>query len=722
MSLSLFPAIRLLCRTVNARHFWPVVVLLLACFGAVLVVLAVTTRAQDDLQAAQETQALQNAVQSLKHNIRHDLQDYAKWDDAVRHISKNLDADWVDDNVVAYLGRQQGYEQILVLDARNRAIFEFARNPAEVSEAKIVSDPELLRSAKRVRNMPQTGSPIEAGFSRVNGKLINYAVAAVVPLTSKVTIPANLPSHILILADTVDNGKLAHLNENLRLSDFRLTLGHPNAALRSLALTDTDGSVLGWLQWSPRRPGTDLLRRVAPIIIGLAICSVLAALLILQNGLRAVEAVRQSELRARHHADHDALTGLPNRRALLSRISAQLALGDDPTLLFMDMDGFKDANDVYGHAAGDLLLKEAAARLLLCTQGAFVARAGGDEFAVLLSGDKSHEADTICERIIDAVRLPFSIGHYTVTLGISIGCARGEMLGAEGQDELIRRADVAMYCAKNDGKNCKRTYAPALDEGHLLRMKLESDLRAAIERDELYVHFQPIVSAAHNIMVGVEALVRWRHPEHGDVPPDVFIPIAELSGLINAVGKHVLRHACLSVRETALELAVNISPVQFWDRNLLDDVRDVLQETGFPPERLELEITESLLLRRPDKAAEVISGLRSLGIRIALDDFGTGYASIGYLQRLKLDRIKIDKAFVAPLGNEERACEMILSIVALANAFDAQVTAEGVETESQAQIAKVAGCSRMQGWYFGKPVAAGKLIALLDPRLISNVA
>ncbi|WP_395397210.1 putative bifunctional diguanylate cyclase/phosphodiesterase [Novosphingobium sp. BL-8A] len=688
--------------------------LLVACFGSVLVLLEITTRAQDDLQRQREEQALQGAVRSLALGVLRDLQDYAKWDDAVRHISMGLQPAWVDDNVVAYLGRIQGYEHIFILNDRDRTIYSFNQPDPAPFAAHERLGPAFARSIGQVRKMPRSGSPIQAGFSRTGNSVVSYATAAIVPLTPKITVPADKPTHMLVIAHAIDERVLGRITQELRLSNVRLSLVQPDPASASIALQGTDGTPVGWLEWTPHKPGTRLLEQVAPAIVVLGLLSLAAAVLILQNGSRAIEAIRQSELRARHHADHDSLTGLPNRRALLSRISTHLAVGDDLVLLFMDLDGFKDANDVYGHAAGDLLLKEAAARIRRIAKGELVARAGGDEFAVLLTCDMAGQAGSICESIIQSFQAPFVIGSYRVILGISIGCADAEDVGAEGQDELMRRADVAMYAAKGDGKNCTRRYATSLDEGHLLRMKLERDLQASIARKELYVCYQPIVAADTAEVVGVEALVRWRHPEHGDVPPDVFIPIAELSGLINAVGRQVLYQACLAMRETALELAVNISPVQFWDHNLLEDVRHALQETKFPPERLELEITESLLLRRPDKAAQVINRLRELGIRIALDDFGAGYASIGYLQRLKLDRIKIDKAFIAPLSNDARSREMMLSMVALASAFDAQVTAEGIETAEQARIARAAGCTRMQGWYFGRPATGQDLCASLD--------
>jgi diguanylate cyclase (GGDEF)-like protein len=380
----------------------------------------------------------------------------------------------------------------------------------------------------------------------------------------------------------------------------------------------------------------------------------------------------------------------------------------------MDLDGFKDSNDVYGHAAGDLLLKEAAARIRATAPGVLVARAGGDEFAVLFADPAEGAVSRTADAILEAFRKPFAIGAYRVTIGISLGCAGAEAGTSEDHDELMRRADVAMYAAKAEGKHCVRIYSPVLDDGHLMRMRLEKDLAASVAAGEIFVLYQPIVHSVSKDIVAVEALARWRHPEHGDVPPDVFIPIAEMSGLISELGRQVLLQACRAMRHVDVELAVNLSPAQFWDGALLRDVDRVLKETGFPPERLELEITESLLLSRPDKAAKVIDGLRARGIRIALDDFGTGFASIGYLQRLTLDRIKIDKTFIGPLGHDPKSRDMLVSIIGIAKALDLMVCAEGVETIVQSEMARLSGCTRLQGWLFGKAVPIGEIRYLID--------
>lgn len=700
---SKFPVNRFdLRRYVPPQYFWPVLLLLLICFGCVFLLLYVSTRSQDTNQHQREEQALTSAFRNAAEMVQHDLQDYGKWDDAVRNTQGVISNDWVEDNIVAYLGRTQGYSQILILDGLNQPIYSFGRTDGQTDRVSEVLGRTAQDKLRILRNIPTQNGPIISGYSRVNDTIFIYSAAAIVPLTNKVELPPG-PTKILMIAREVDPAFLRKTTDELHLQDVRLQMeaGSPD----TIELHGVDGAPVARVAWTPQNPGTDLLRQLAPWLGLLVLFAVSTAALIVRHGGRAVEALKQSELRTRHHAFHDLLTGLPNRRALVDEISDRLAAGAQINLLYMDLDGFKDANDVYGHPAGDLLLKEASQRIQLAAPNSLVARAGGDEFAVLLLGTTTSKATEICELILKSFRSPFEIGAYRVTLGISIGCARNIEIRKDGQDELMRRADVAMYAAKSEGKNRSCHYTPALDEGHIMRMRLERDLQEAVETGTILAHYQPIVDAHSHNIVAYEALARWSHPNHGNVPPDVFIPIAEMNGLISAIGRQVLLQACSAMRDRGADLAVNLSPAQFWDRNLVQDVQEVLRVTGFPPNRLELEITESLLIRRPEKAAEVIERLHLLGIKIALDDFGTGFASIGYLQRLKFDRIKIDKAFIAPLESDPKSREMLLSIVTLARAFDVEVCAEGVETLRQAEVARVAGCARLQGWLFGRPMS-----------------
>lgn len=664
------------------------------------------------MQLGREQQALSSALGTATAMARRDLQDYAKWDDAVRHISLRFEPEWIDDNVAAYLGPIQGYSKIFVLDERNRTVYDFRERQPDENAAVRALGPEFVKSVAAVRAMPMSGSPIVSGFTRANGKLLLFSTAAVVPLTQKVRLRGSA-TKLIVIARYLDKPLLSELAKDLNLRNVRLVPGASASGRQAIAVKAADGTRLASLEWSSHRPGSVLRRKLEPALGLLLLLGLLAAGLILRRGGKAVADLRQSELRARHLSDHDALTGLPNRRALVARIGELSASGDGLALLFMDLDGFKDANDVYGHGAGDLLLRHAAGRIREAAGAAFVDRAGGDEFAVLLAPAGEGEAGRLCQDILAAFAEPFAIGAYHIRLGVSIGFVE-EPSASNRHDELLRRADVAMYAAKAAGKNCARNYRPSLDESHLQRLRLEDDLREAIERNSIYVLYQPIVDTRSDRIVAVEALARWSHRVHGEVPPDVFIPIAEMSGLINDIGRQVLKVACQEMRETDLELAVNLSPAQFWDGALLSDVGTILEETRFPPERLELEITESLMLRRPQIAADVIDRLRALGIRIALDDFGTGFASIGYLQQLKLDRLKIDKTFIAPIDRDPQARDMLVSITGLAKACNLEVCAEGVETQMQAEVAQLAGCTRLQGWRYGRAQTAEDIMRMSE--------
>lgn len=692
---------------VPTQYLWPILSILGSCFGCMLGLLYISTAAQDDLQRQRDLQSVEASLEMTSQMVVHDLQDYAKWDDAVRHIAAKFEPEWVDDNVAAYLGRTQGYTHVMVLDSRDRTIYAFQGNGNRPANAHAILGPSLNSALAKVRAMSPAGAPILGGVARAGDKIYSYSVAAVVPLTDKVLLPDG-PTHIILIAQELNGSFIRKIEQQHHLQRLSLDLGDRQPAAEAVALRDLDGRRVGWMHWSPRLPGTVLRHQVLPGFISIAVLALIAAGVILRRGRNTIDALQRSEESAQHNANHDPLTGLPNRRAMVNRLRSTMDKGKQVSLLFMDLDGFKDANDVYGHAAGDELLRQAAARItdvVATASDAFVARAGGDEFAMALNDTSQAESDRIAAAILESFQQPFVLGDYSTAIGVSIGLAHCKAGEGGGEGELMRRADVAMYAAKAEGKKCFRRYEAGMDQDHDLRKRMEADLHCAVAQGEIVVVFQPIVDAVSGRTVSIEALSRWTHPVHGEVPPDVFIPLAEMSGLIGALGRHVLTRACLQALDWDVNVAVNLSPAQFWDRNMADEVRDVLAVTGFPAERLELEITESYLLRRPEAAALIIDELRNLGVRIALDDFGTGFASIGYLRRLSFDRIKIDKSFVAPLGRDVKAAELFASIVALGGALGLKVTAEGVETQDQADVVRLAGCDRIQGWLFGRPMA-----------------
>ena len=708
-------------RYLPMQYLLPVLLLLVTSFGCMLALLFHITAMQDQIQRSREIQFARGAFDNAANLVLRDLQDYAKWDEAVLHLTQHFDADWADDNVSAYLGVVQGYDHVYVLDGQDRPIYAFSAGK------RLAAAPDVARGLghaftaglRKVRQMDPTGAPILSGFSRAGDRLFIYSVAQVVPLTGKIASPPG-PPHLLVIAMEMDQAWLNNLPAAVR-HGRQITFTRPDSSDggdTAIVLPGHDGRMVARVAWTAVKPGIALRRQLVPGSILIALIALLAAGAILSRARNGLNALRASEARALHHAHHDNLTGLPNRRVILGTLAEAIARGDATVLIYMDLDGFKEANDVYGHPVGDEVLRQAAQRIAdAASDAALVARTGGDEFAIVMIAPTDEAVKSIVGRVMSAFSTPFETGGYNITVGISIGSAAG---GNELEpDELVRRADVAMYSAKGGGKHRWCAYEPSMDVEHLRRRQLESDLRRAIRGGEIGVAFQPIVDARSNAIVSVEALARWSHPEFGEVAPDVFIEVAEKSGLINDLGRHVLAVACRVVRDWDVDLAVNLSPAQFWDHEVGEIVREVLAETGFSPLRLELEITEGYLLRRPEAAQFILEELKALGVRIALDDFGTGFASIGYLQRLSFDRIKIDRSFITASVKDARAAEMVRAIIVLANALNLPVTAEGIETSEQAALARLAGCSRLQGWLFGRPLTAEQMAELLNVSLQS---
>ncbi|WP_238995800.1 putative bifunctional diguanylate cyclase/phosphodiesterase [Sphingomonas solaris] len=710
----------MLRRHFPTQYLIPIVLLLGSSFGCLTALLFHTTIVQDRMERHREVELVTNGFAASAEMVKHDLQDYARWDDAVRHLVHRFDPAWADGNISAYLGVVQAYSHVLVLDEHGRAIYDFSggrHRPAGFDPAALLG-PGLAAGAARVRRIGPAGNPVVNGFTRMGDRLYVFSAAAIMPLTDKVTLPPG-PVRLLVLADRIDQpylDALAARNHSPRLSLHEIAPddGGPDEAAR-MRLHDAAGTPIGTIRWQATTPGSELRRQMLPGFALVVLIALAAAALILRRARTGMESLRGSKARALHQALHDPLTGLGNRRAVMERLDAcETAVA----LLYMDLDGFKETNDVYGHAAGDALLMEAARRIAAAAGEAdLVARSGGDEFAIVLCAPGPAVVERIADAILAAFHAPFAVGGYSVSAGISIGIVMSS--GRIVTDELIRRADVAMYAAKANGKDCRLAYHPALDEEYDERRRLENDLRATIAAGGIAVVFQPIVEARAGRVVGVEALARWNHPRHGPVSPELFVRVAERSGLINDLGRSVLVTACREAIGWNVDLAVNLSPAQFWDRMLVERIEAALAETGFPADRLELEITESYLLRRPDAAEEILVRLRALGIRIALDDFGTGFASIGYLQRLSFDRIKIDRSFVTHVVEQARAADMARAIVVLAEALDLPVTAEGIETEGQAAIMRLTGCSRLQGWLFGRPMPPAEMGRWLAQRSLA---
>jgi diguanylate cyclase (GGDEF)-like protein len=427
---------------------------------------------------------------------------------------------------------------------------------------------------------------------------------------------------------------------------------------------------------------------------------------------------RRAEEQIRHLAHYDALTDLPNRALFHERLKEELThVGPDQQLavLYIDIDEFKNVNDSLGHQIGDELLKSVSKSL--CRQAhpnEFIARLGGDEFAVMQTAAKDQaEITDLVERVFEAIRTPFECHGHHVTTDASVGVAVASQTGLH-IDQILKNADLAMYAAKSAGRRTWRFFEPEMDARVKARRMLETEMRQALLEGAFEVHYQPCVSLHDNRITGCEALVRWRHPERGMISPAEFIPIAEETGLINELGEWVLTTAC---KEAAawpgdIKLAVNVSPVQFKSGTLALKIAAALAASRLPARRLELEITEAVLIRDDDAALAVLHQLRSIGVRIALDDFGTGYSSLSYLQRFPFDTIKIDRCFVNDITSKGGA-SIVQAVVNIAAARDMMTLAEGVETSQQRDLLRTLGCTEMQGFLFSPAIPASDIRRLL---------
>jgi diguanylate cyclase (GGDEF)-like protein/PAS domain S-box-containing protein len=436
---------------------------------------------------------------------------------------------------------------------------------------------------------------------------------------------------------------------------------------------------------------------------------------------------RATEKRIQYLAYYDALTELPQRALLQDRLENALAgarrNGERVALMFLDLDMFKSINDSFGHSFGDSVLKSVANRIKDCVREQdTVARVGGDEFIILLSNAEDGTAAAIAaERIANAINTTFVIQAQSLNLSCSIGVSIFPEHGADSET-LIKNADVAMYCAKSDGRNKVRFFTSEMNAEAVELLTMDKNLRLALERKEFFLVYQPQIEIETGKITGLEALIRWHHPELGLVLPGRFISIAENNGLIVPIGEWVLRTACAQARKWqddglgAVPVAVNVSAAQFRQEGFTGLIRRVLNETGLSPQCLELELTESLLLSNADVVFETLRDLKSLGLQLAIDDFGTGYSSLSYLKHLPVDKLKIDRSFIREIAVDSDDAAITTAIISMAKSLHLKVIAEGVETEAQMSFLRGHQCDEIQGYYFSKPVPADEAASILSGR------
>ena len=660
--------------------------------------------------------SVEGAVQSSISRVMTLVVDNAIWDDAVyKTYPPNLDSRWLYDTWGAGFKVNNLYDGTFVLDENFNILWGAFHSLPYTGRDLSFFGRGMRALIDSHRAGLASGRQNAAGITRTREGIAFVAIGLIRPMTGRLQVTDSTRRYLLITRH-LNPALLNELGETFQIDSLHYTA--TNTGPYSVPLRSAAGEVLGYLNWQPRLPGAEAATASSPQLRKIVVLAAgLILLFILLSSLGLYKLAR-GEKQERANALTDWLSHLPNRRALLEKLEQGnvRSAGYVKTVVFIDLDGFKDVNDIYGHDTGDALIVHVARVLQKqVPDGGMLARLGGDEFAMTVGGDDAEaRASAFAHRALESLNAPIQIGSRTIYIGASVGIASSS-LARETSSELFRRADIAMYHSKSSGKGRITRYDAALNAARERQLSIENEIRCGLERQEFEVWYQPIVDARTLTLCGVEALVRWPRRPQGELKPDAFIAIAESSGLIYALGQFVLRRACADLQALSdLTLSVNISPAQFRDPEFENKVAQVMSSCGFPPTRLQLEVTETYVLESPERACAAIANLKAQGISVALDDFGTGYSSIGYLRQLAFDSIKIDKSLAGLVDCDEQAAALVSGTVRIASALGMSVVAEGVENAEQMALLCRAGCDRLQGYLFSEPVPIAALHTLIE--------
>ena len=709
----------------------PVILALGITAAAVLGFVFWSTANIDQRSLERQRSMVSQVIEARRQGIQHDLESVAIWDSAVLNAGLMFNFNWVDINLGRWMHDFFGHDRSAVLDAANAPLYVMENGMSVEPAAFARMAASVMPIVERVRAVqaqsPGPGEPVQpaaaSDFTLVEGKPAIVSAMTIVS-DSGALVQAAGAEPIIVAVLFLDDVVANQLNREylFEAGRFSLVESHdPNRAVHPIL--SAAGRFIAFFEWERDRPGLLMLRQTGPALVaGFVIAAILVFLLLrqLRRSSLALEAGRRL---AEHQAAHDKLTGLPNRMSFDNHLACVLTDRPSPSvhiaLLMLDLDRFKQVNDTLGHQAGDELICAVGERIrAVIGPDVMLSRLGGDEFGILaVDQDQPLDVMEVSARIIETIGQPFTLNHFKAHVGASIGIVIAHGGGVE-PTELVRKADIALYEAKAGGRNRAVVYEEHMNELLQLQHTIEGELREALRRDDqLSVVFQPLVDQQSRKVIGAEALARWHHPKYGQISPARFIPVAENTGLIEALGDFVLRRACeLGATAPGRSIAVNISPTQLRNPRFAHLVFDILHETGMRPLDLELEITESILLDDEHISSQNLRTFRTAGVHIALDDFGTGYSSLSYLKRYPVDRIKIDRSFVSQLADGHVSVAITQAIVTLAHAMDIEVTGEGVETEGQANILGKLGCNTLQGFLFSGGVSPARITEIFaDP-------
>ncbi len=656
-------------------------------------------------------QGVQAAFKNEVKRMASILSDNAKWDDAVEHSYGNIDEAWLQDTWG--LATSDGnYDTALLVDPSGKILFGYHDGQKISGKAKQY----FGQTAESVlRGLPDDNKTFAISSTLVKSSfgVASLAAAPILPHTAAKTIAAEKPN-ILLFSKTIDAKALKQLDEQYVFDDLEVFDPDPHRGAR-FELRDSWGYTVTAIKWAPANLGS--LARSSYFWSSVsAVAALLAAMTPMAIGLAyTLYKLDLKEQAANAAARHDILSGLPNRLNFHEFLDAHLKRKDRAgcAMMLVDLDGFKVVNDVFDHATGDKLIRAVAAGLRSLIGSSYkVARLGGDEFAVaIVGGDAVHEARELSKKILKFLNEPFELEGRVAAISASIGIAELTEDVDEAQ-ELLRRADIAMYSVKATGGAGNRVFEKSLDLKNNEDILIADELRSLVAQNHFHINYQPLVDANTRKIIGVEALARWPETAPHRCGPDRFIPVAEQFGIIDSLSLLITK---MAFRDSAawpdLRLSINISPLQLSNRNLLSEIKAAAEEFAFDLTRLEVEFTEAILIKNSKQAQKVIRELKVLGVSVGLDDFGTGYASVGYLRDFNFDTIKLDRSLTRQTATSASMLQVVQGTIMIARGLSATVVAEGIETEEDAQIMRLAGCQVMQGYYFCKPQSAAIITA-----------
>lgn len=687
----------------------------------------------DDTAVAREQREVESGFAQQLRQLDLVVVPQVDWDKAVDKIDRTLDLPFADLDFGYQLDTFYGFTHTFFVDGDGQVTYAYIKGrhyPPRVFEPFQSVANQLLvpiRAAEAARGPIRphaegkgtTTKPIQAhGIARVNGR-VYFILASLVQPDLGLIQPKRARSTVVVNAMPIDRTMLDSFAARYLLDRLELVPAEAARDRATVMLRGPDGQAVAALRWVPRRPGTDLLHAMTLPLTAAVLLLALVSWTIVRRSAVIVDELIASEMRAKHLAYHDPLTRLPNRALLFDRLRDLLS-GLSPQwpllgILCFDLDRFKEVNDTLGHQAGDELLKVIADRLRALTRSelhAFTARLGGDEFVLVARAKDRAAIEALAQGCLASLLTPVDSEFGRLDVGCSIGIAVIEERMAE-PSLALRQADLALYRAKARGRGCITFYEAAMEEAFQSRRVMETSLIAALEQGAFHMVYQPQVDAAGTVRA-YEALLRWDHPELGAVPPSSFIPLAEECGLIMGIGDFVLRQVFAETRDWhAVRVAINVSAIQMRAPGFATRLIQMAAHAGIDPARYDIELTETALLTDTPATNENFLLLKRIGFAIVLDDFGTGNSSLSLLHRFRVDKIKIDRSFVADLGLNAEATTLVSAIVRLARSFHLGVIAEGVETSAQRDLLVAAGCEEFQGFLTGRPVPAAGIVAWL---------